>query len=464
MEKINAAIIISVSEYENISKLPGCKNDFRLMSDLIKATGKYDKILEIHENTSSTKVKENLTNFFTEIQDYNVNELFFYYTGHGTFDGEDLKFALTDFLSEKLNATTLSNDFIDQQIRAIEPQLTVKVIDTCHSGVHYIKGDFDLSQVFKQKKNITNCYFMFSSHSNQYSYTDKLSYFTRSFCGAVLNYEGEEISYTSIIDYIKDNFNQFKEQTPFFVNQGTMTDMFCVITDSIKNIDISNYMSFESDDFKSTTDLVKLVKEKSELYFTKEQIENILKEIKNKLSQLETLNDLFNLEIEEVKNYSNILGIKTIAKWADEHPNDYFIKVKKERASIKEDKGGIFSAYSNLLNSTRYEAVNISTKLDMIFDTLRLKVKPKFAAILPYQCNIVFLLSKYDMTVFYNFISFVEIGWEIYDFDKMSNWNNFNILYKEIKSDQGNLSEFIKIIDEFNNYIECDIKNRLDIG
>uniref|UniRef100_UPI000A893EF1 caspase family protein n=1 Tax=Clostridium botulinum TaxID=1491 RepID=UPI000A893EF1 len=127
MEKINAAIIISVSEYKNISKLPGCKNDFKLMSNLIRATEKYDEILEIHETTTSIKVKEKLTNFFMKIQDYDVNELFFYYTGHGTFDGKDLKFALTDFSSEKLNATTLSNDSIDQQIRAIDPQLTVKV-------------------------------------------------------------------------------------------------------------------------------------------------------------------------------------------------------------------------------------------------------------------------------------------------------------------------------------------------
>ncbi|MBN3382934.1 caspase family protein [Clostridium botulinum] len=466
MEKINAAIIISVSEYKNISKLPGCKNDFKLMSNLIRATEKYDEILEIHETTTSIKVKEKLTNFFMKIQDYDVNELFFYYTGHGTFDGKDLKFALTDFSSEKLNATTLSNDSIDQQIRAIDPQLTVKVIDTCHSGVPYIKGDSDLSQVFEQKKNIKNCYFMFSSQSNQYSYADKLSYFTRSFCESVLNYEGDEISYTSIIDYIKDNFKRFKGQTPFFVNQGTMTDMFCVITDSIKNIDISNYMNFENNDFKSTTDLVKLIKEKSELYLTKEHIENVLIKIKSELSKLETLNnfnDLFNLEIEEVKNYSDILEIERIAKWVDENPNDYFIKVKTEKVSTKEYERSIFPSYSNFLNPIRYKAADISTKLDVIFDTLKLKAKPKFPAILPYQCNIVFLLSKYDMKVFYSFISFVETGWEIYDPDIVSNWNNFNILYQEIKSGQGDLSRFTKIIEEFNNYIECNIKDRLDI-
>ncbi|MHB9942534.1 hypothetical protein CF065_13110 [Clostridium sporogenes] len=464
MEKINVAIIISVSEYKNLSQLPGCKNDFRLMLDLIKAVEKYDEILEIHENTTSTKVKEKLTNFFMKIQDYDVNELFFYYTGHGTFDGKDLKFALNDYSSEKLNATTLSNDSIDEQIRAIDPQLTVKVIDTCHSGVHYIKGDSNFKQVFGQKKDIKNCYFMFSSHSNQFSYADKLSYFTKSFCESVLNYEGDKISYTSIIDYIKDSFNKFNEQTPFFVNQGTMTDMFCTITDPIKNIDISNYMNLENDGFKDLTDLVGLVKKRSELYLTKEEIENILIEIKSNLSKLETLNnfsDLFDLEIEEVKNYSDILGIKTIAKWVDENPNDYFIEIKKDKILNKEDKGGIFSVYTNLLSPIKYEAVDISTKLDVTFDTLKLKAKPKFPAILPYQCNIVFLLSKYDMTVFYSFISFVETGWEIYNHGEASNWNNFHMLYQEIKDDKGDLSNFNKIIEEFNNYIECDIKNRL---
>ncbi|ENK0556052.1 caspase family protein [Clostridium botulinum] len=466
MKKINAAVIISVSEYENISRLPGCKNDFRLISDLIRATDKYDEILEIYEFTTSAKVKEKLTNFFMKIQEYNVDELFFYYTGHGAFDGEDLKFALTDYSSEKFNATTLSNDFIDQQIRSINPKLTVKVVDACNSGVPYIKGDADLNQVFEEKKNINNCYFMFSSHSNQYSYVDKLSYFTRSFVESVLNYEGKEISYTSIIDYIKDNFIHSERQTPFFVTQGTMTDMFCVITDLIKHIDISKYMNSEENDSKATTDLINLVKERSELYFTKEQIEDILIKIKSELSKLETLNnfsDLFNLEIQEVKNYSNVSGIKAVAKWVDENQNDYFIKVKKEKVAIQKDQGGLFTSlqvYSNLLNPVRYEAVDIFTELDIIFDTLKLKATPKFPAVLPYQCDIVFLLSKHDMAVFYRFISFIETGWEIYDFGKASNWNNFNISYEEIKDD---LSEFTKITQEFTAYIECDLRKRLDV-
>lgn len=465
MEKVNVAIIISVSEYENVSKLPGCKNDFNLISDLIRSTDKYDEILEIHKVTTSTQVKEELANFFIKIQDFDIDELFFYYTGHGTFDGEDLKFALTDFSGDKFNATTLSNNFIDKQIRGISPNLTVKVIDACNSGVPYIKGDLDLAQIFEQEKAINNCYFMFSSHSDQSSFVDKLSHFTRSFAESVLNYQGNEISYTSIIDHIKDKFAHSQRQTPFFVSQGTMTDTFCVITDKIKEINIFTYMNAQNNSSKVVTDLVKLVKDRSESYLTKEEIEKSLITIKSeltKLTQFNNFNDLFNLEIEEVQNYRDVLGIGTIAKWIDENPNDYFVKVKREKVKVEEMEEGLFRnfhLYSSMI-SPKYEAIDISTELEIVFDTLKLKANPKFPAILPYQCNIIFLLSRYDMTVFYKFITFVETGWEIYKSGNSSNWNTFGMLYKEIEN---NIAKFYKISEEYYNYIQSDIRKRLDI-
>lgn len=464
IEKMRVAIIISVSEYENIAKLPGCKNDFKLMSDLIKATDKYDEILEIYENTKSTRVKEVLTNFFTRIQNVGIDELFFYYTGHGAFDGEDLRFALTDYSSEKLNTTTLSNAFIDKQIRSFNPHLTVKVIDACNSGVPYIKGDIDLTQVYERKKDINNCYFMFSSHSDQSSYVDRLSHFTRSFAESVLNYEGSEISYTSIIDNIKDKFAHSNRQTPFFVAQGAMTDTFCVITDQIKNIDISKYMNIPDKSTKEPENLVKLVKERSGYYLSKDEIESILIRIKSeltRLSQLENFNELFNLEIEEVHNYRDIFGIKGIAKWVDENPNDYFVKLKKEKEEYKNAQGELFGNIqflSNLL-SPKYEPVDISTQLEVVFDALKLKATPRFPALLPYQCNIVFLLSRYDMAVFYKFISFIETGWEIYNFGSSTKWKTFKIFYKEIES---NIDKFDEITEEYRDYIENDIRKRLE--
>lgn len=463
MVKVKVAIIISVSEYENITKLPGCKNDFRLMSDLIRATDKYDEVLEIHESTTSTQVKEELTNFFMKIQNSDVDELFFYYTGHGAFDGEDLKFALTDYSNEKFNATTLSNSFIDKQIRNLNPIITVKVIDACNSGVPYIKGDMNLSQVFEQEKAINNCYFMFSSHSDQPSYVDNLSHFTKSFAESVLNYEGSEISYTSIIDTIKDKFIHSQGQTPFFVSQGSMTDAFCTITEQIKKINICSYFNAEDNTNKVPTDLIKLIKKRSESYFTKEEIEETLLEIKSGFANIfleDNLNELFDLEIEELHNYKNVYGIKTIAKWVDENPNDYFVKVRKEKVQVQEGTTWVnnLQLYSNLLNP-KYEAEDISTELEIVFDTLKLKANPKLPAILPYQCNIVFLLSRYNMMVFYRFISFVETGWEIYKLGNASAWNKFEILYKEVGE---NIDKFTQISKEYRDYIEKDVRKRLE--
>ncbi|MCW3104871.1 MAG: hypothetical protein JWO09_3311 [Bacteroidetes bacterium] len=56
-KKMNYAILIGVSEYENAkNNLPGCRNDTFVVEEVLKACGKYDDILVLN-----TKINRNYT-------------------------------------------------------------------------------------------------------------------------------------------------------------------------------------------------------------------------------------------------------------------------------------------------------------------------------------------------------------------------------------------------------------------
>jgi hypothetical protein len=174
----NISIIIGISKYENISSLPGCVNDVTLMRDLLNLTNKYHKNLLISEDTNAVQVKEQLSEFITKQKSNTINEVFFYFIGHGYFDGNEFRYILSDFEKDKINQTTLSNDYLDNLLRTLNAKFTVKVVDACNSGIPYIKSANENKYFEDIEKSINNCCFMFSSNSIQPSYQTQLSHFT----------------------------------------------------------------------------------------------------------------------------------------------------------------------------------------------------------------------------------------------------------------------------------------------
>ena len=137
---MNLAIILSVSEYTDIkNNLPGCKKDAEIIYSIISKTSKFSEILFINEKLSSAKVKEKLTAFISEHKSKKINELFFYYTGHGEFQNNEFYYILSDYNSDKRKQTSIENEEIDSLFRTLNPELVIKVIDACQSGKPYIK-------------------------------------------------------------------------------------------------------------------------------------------------------------------------------------------------------------------------------------------------------------------------------------------------------------------------------------
>jgi len=61
---MNIAVVIAVSKYSNPNNnLPASKKDGEVISGVLSATKKYDKILVLNNNESSSITKELLINF-----------------------------------------------------------------------------------------------------------------------------------------------------------------------------------------------------------------------------------------------------------------------------------------------------------------------------------------------------------------------------------------------------------------
>src|SRR5947208_13995967 len=114
---MNLAILIGVTEYAApVSRLPACQNDLALMSKLIKQTKKFGDILELDADTSSATVKTQLAQFVTK-HEGTVDELFFYYSGHGDLYKDDFYFLFSDFSDKRRNQTSLTTEELDSMLR-----------------------------------------------------------------------------------------------------------------------------------------------------------------------------------------------------------------------------------------------------------------------------------------------------------------------------------------------------------
>ena len=181
---------------------------------------------------------EKLSDFIANNQGEIFDEVFFYYSGHGDFRDNEFYYILSDFNRNSYRQTSLANSELDSFLKQLNPNLTIKVVDACHSGVTYIKdNDIFSKHLDESKQRFNHCYFMFSSMSDQASYQNNIiSHFTKSFVDSVLKYSSTEIRYKHIVDYISDDFEKNALQKPLFVTQASFTEIFCSVNQKIKTL------------------------------------------------------------------------------------------------------------------------------------------------------------------------------------------------------------------------------------
>ncbi|MDR3715391.1 MAG: caspase family protein [Puia sp.] len=218
----NVGILIGNTDYQKLGKLDCCREDVSAMEELLEATKEFDS-LELIVNVDSFQLKERIRAVIDGQKD--IQEIFFYFSGHGYQRESDFFFCATNFDQKRPNETGLSISELHTLLRAPEADLVVTVIDACNSGSLLVKSEGSFlpatKQGFKNLIQIASCL------DSQNSLTgDPLSLFTERFRTAALRKSEGAVYYTDIIDALRDEFLDNNDQTPHFVSQGTGREQF----------------------------------------------------------------------------------------------------------------------------------------------------------------------------------------------------------------------------------------------
>ncbi|HWW15819.1 MAG TPA: caspase family protein [Candidatus Dormibacteraeota bacterium] len=218
----NVAILVGNTEYQTLGSLSCCRDDVFAIKELLEATDKFESI-ELLFNKDSSQLKESIRAAIDAKQP--IEEIFFYFTGHGFQHEAEFFFCATNFDSKRPNETGLSNSELHALLRSPEANLVVKVVDACSSGSLLVKSDglfLPASKLgFKNLIQIASCL------DSQNALTgDPLSPFTEKFRAAALRKTDGTVYYTDIIDTLRDEFLDNNNQTPHFVSQGTGREHF----------------------------------------------------------------------------------------------------------------------------------------------------------------------------------------------------------------------------------------------
>jgi hypothetical protein len=454
---MNLAIVIGVSKYSDTkNNLPGCKNDAEAIHKILQKTDKFNPILYINNEETSAKTKELIIKFITEHKGKQIDELFFYFSGHGEFSNNEFYYLLSDYDTKKKNQTSLQNNEMDDLIKTLNPNLVVKVIDACQSGTSYIKESNILDKFFTDsKKGFNKCYFLNSSLNNQSSYQDKtISYFTNSFVNALREHTIDEIRYKDIIDVISDDFANNTEQTPFFVIQADLTEKFCVFStalrDYLKTFEKPKLGTSESED--KAISIADLVKQDAKNYIDKKGAIKSLEYIREHYVTIKLsgeLNELYLPEVEFLESYQSVEQMGVVVNWIKKNPNSYFATP-------------IYHAVYDEFGNEYWESKEFELKVDVPYKTISINLINNYQNISSYSCKIVFLLSRKSIRFFYYITNYIEESWD----SKTINTADIKWVTTEtsIANDVAILDGIKTINQSFLNRIEKDINDKFNIS
>lgn len=314
---------------------------------------------------------------------------------------------------------------------------------------------------------------MFSSHDNQTSEINgKYSDFTFSFINSVHLSQSGSIRYKDIIDYIADEFQNNKNQIPYFIVQARNTEKFIDIPQDLKDFldkeikPIPKVSVQNKQEEKVKINIVELVKKDAEKYCSKDEFLAKVKKLKDIIVEHKYSADsreLYDFKPEFHKVYPEQLkNMHLIGEWLSKNALNYFANVKNidvpYTATVQVQKKNVYSnllgisSYVNLIPEyeekevTRYkkkiDGIELTENLDYICITI--DAIPKYESLGWYSCFIVFIFSKIELRFFYSFPVYKLINWKDKTIDSNFNWETSSIMLKGGKSIEDAVNEIIE--------------------
>jgi len=481
---ISLAIVIAVSEYSgDATPLPACKNDGAAIATLINGEQRFAETLFIDSETSSKSVKQRLIEFVAKHKHSEVEDVFFYFTGHGEFHGGEFYYLLSDYRSAARKQTSLENKELDNLIRSLRPTLFAKVVDACHSGFSYVKDGSELRKHLDSSIDaFKKVYFMFSSQSNQPSYQDKaLSYFTRRFVESIILGDSSSVRYKDIIDYVSDAFTQDTIQTPFFVTQADHTEIFLEVSEDTRKT-VTTFLPTGIPSIATAQagvqelSLVEFVKRDASLYCSEEKTVSVLVQISESIHSYKLprdLSELYSLVFEQIPlsdfRYGDGIGI-----WIDKNLTDkrYFVSVEKE--TRQETKKVLKSAFEMLsvsslslgqaddgkyktVTEVRQYIVGFKPSVELPFGALALYGEPKYLNLFACRMYVVPIVSMTHIRLFWSYVHLDHSNWKQRKFVNKFEWATDEVL----TTDSAGIEKLIRTITSgFETFAFAPIKSK----
>lgn len=501
---MNLGIVIGVEKYKSstYNDLIACKNDAKLIYEVVKKVKNFKELLYVNNSESAHSIKNMISDFIEKYQNEEVNELFFYFSGHGERYSEDFLYLLNDYNPQKKETTSLRNSELDGWIKSISPQLTIKIIDACFSGTQYIKSDTENNSEFTKsakKYGLNDLYFLFSSRENEASFAgNEYSKFTESILTSLTELDGD-VRYRDIIAFVADDLKNQSSSLPIFVSQATNTEKFGKIEKDIQEFILkefgvleekeSQYNINEDIEEKVELNLFDKLKEKEKLKcFSKEELESFFEAFMERIKiHLKETEHYFNIEINNTLTPSDIPNKKRIAEWLNEKgkEEDFFAnieyttiqkEVQEYQALPKKPRRARYSGLSafaqmSLLgeDDTKYKLVTVKKEVKYIdgfnYNTslancvLNINFNPKNELLEACSLFIVFNFSNKKTIAHYSYERLSKINWDVNSKPKCLEWKILDINLKDDNA-ADKYSKFI--IDEISTWIIQYIENILE--
>lgn len=467
---MNVAIVIGVCNYKNAPDLSACFNDAQIINSIIQATNKYDDILFLDgQEINSYDVKSSIIEFIKTHKEQPVQELFFYFSGHGKADEGDFYYITTDTSIEHINSTSLQNSELDTLLRELNPQLFVKIVDACNSGVSYIKGNSlapdDANSLLEKsikQKDFNKCYFMSSSQFDQNSYASmKMSDFTNSFISCIINSPASNvIRYKHIVDAVSDYFENNKKQKPFFVLQADMTEEFCISTDELINLskgivyDEPVRSNTKTDEELSLEQKVlKAIVKCATLKETQEVSQQLTELVKAYTCTNKNIDEYFNLTIKEL-NPSSVPMAKGIGEWVNKNqvPFRLFAEPRYKKEEVENSIVGYVQTRNKLVGyidtTQNLEPGNV------------IVIHPKNLGLPLFSLVIAYIYSSDKIYIISNYVASYPTDWGQYEESAQAGWKYFDIETKSFSS--AHKDKLRNVLQGFEAYILTTLNKYLN--
>ena len=419
----NIAIVIGNAIYDNLRNLDCCEDDVTAISELLRATGKYDAI-ETVVNADADAMKSAIRDTLEAHQ--GIEELLFYFSGHGIQRQSDFYFCATNFDKSKPNETGLSTTELHTLFRSCDPMTVVKIVDACNSGTTLIKSDESFIGI--NKGDLSNIVQISSCLESQFSLTgNPLSQFTESFCKAAIRKTEGSIFYTDIIGIIRDEFLEDDYQTPHFVSQGTGRELFVEDASRLSAFRLKFETEWleaseENEDLEDTAEsrvnMLKIIEEAEQKFASPEMAETFIDKLFDGVIERVNSNEFtefFEVSVEEHSRYAEPTAQAFIVRClsSEKRPDNFvtaYIGQKKKRYPVWE------SALSRAMYGTEYEPVTtLELNCSIPRAQMRVTFSPKFKSLDQLRLVISCAPSLNNCYVFENTTKHLRTDWAGFD-------------------------------------------------